>query len=1338
MKQKNRFISFFTRLTKQRLILSLLWFVLILLSGAASPQASDLISEFQKLVNETGKYRSFPLGKNGTPRDVYSCYEDKDGYWWVKDGYSQISIHRFNGTGFQDMFENFPKTEKDSLLAIRMTLDKSIIVYGKHHLYRWDGYRMQSYPFAAEDVIVNYFVQGNTAICLGKKGYAVLEDDRWQYYNAPKLDPLSTSFETTIRNLIKKPNDEASLRFEISYVYAVDKLQRLWKMNLPRAYRKNDVEKKQIPHLRDQALYLYLFEKGKMDSILVFTKEEVNQLYQENIVLNPILEFTIEAGIYLTFKNTNLLFWIDTSARKAKKMHYSAESRIYAISTFNDKSSWLVYSTKNKFCADQISTHGMIKKAETDFDRSDMPSATEIKFLLPYDLHEIILSDHVGYHLPDKMLLFRMNPAENTLEEIHYPRYQSKYDFEEKRFSISTSNSIELVFSIPHPTLPNCHRIYVYDPFSQEEQYCDLVDPTGFLWVLYYNKESNSIFLRGDKSFWHIPLNKVTEKIYDYGATSLRVTSGRVKVQDKSIITSTQYYGLFAYDSKTTYYLHQQDGIRPLKTKAGELIKNIAFIDRHNSNVFLRKEDHPAGNFKYSYLNLDNSTEYPLDSFASNYSLYALESLLYIFDPYQACEIRNYQKGEKQAYIPRFKYNLRHYSSSFDSIRTALNISPQAFTSIVRLRPLKDEWFYKIPVKSTLDQTGNRLFDMDDIGVKRFDKHIKRLKLTLGTNNELSTPFILYNVENDKLEFKENWHDITRTNSKVYIHHFEKDKADRWQYRISEFSAGKIHKSELDFVMPINDEALPIVYSTDSSDEIFVFDTVNNILHYRWSKRWQSLQLPDLIRAVQNINFVKFIAENNKAWIGTNTDNLVEISLDSKIVSVYSIEDGLPEGLKTIYLQNGILYLAANDGIYKFIPHISKLKLRLANVLVNKSTYTPEKALKLRYYENDLRFKVDILNSVFPEKCFLEYRLKGLEDEFKRRPFTSEIEYPKLSPGKYRFEISAIASDGTYSEKQHIDIRISAPFYATWWAYIIYISFAAFLLRALFKARIRQLKARNLHLEEIISERTAELKESHKMIMESIEYALLIQKSILPQESQLTSTFQNHFVVWRPRFIVGGDFYWMHVSPQYILFAVIDCTGHGVPGALLSMTVNSLLNSIVRDLKEVQAKDILQTLHQELGSALHQESEHTQQDGVDISLLCFYPYQSKLHFAGAGLHLLCYDGITGETMHYRGFKHGVGGLKNHKELGFTQEEISYHPQSMFYLYTDGIIDQPRNDPSRKVRLGHPNWLSFVQSITALSLLEQKDKIEEKINELVGVYEQRDDITVIGLMPPREA
>lgn len=268
----------------------------------------------------------------------------------------------------------------------------------------------------------------------------------------------------------------------------------------------------------------------------------------------------------------------------------------------------------------------------------------------------------------------------------------------------------------------------------------------------------------------------------------------------------------------------------------------------------------------------------------------------------------------------------------------------------------------------------------------------------------------------------------------------------------------------------------------------------------------------------------------------------------------------------------------------------------------------------------------------------------------------------------------------------------------------------------------------SISLENKVAERTRELKEKNDSIMESIDYAERLQRSILPPLAQRLSLPEDKcFVVWKPRDIVGGDMYWCRGDGSKVLLAVGDCTGHGVPGALMTMTLSSILDSLSRELGNKNPSEILHLVHLRLKEALEQESKDSlANDGADAALCLIDRPNKKIVFSGAKLSLFVSN--DGKITEYKGTKHSVG-YSWKKDVSYEDQEIAWIPGSKVYITTDGLLDQ--NMVEGKGGMGRSGFVQFLESISQKTMTEQYTAVEDMIAQRLEKAEQRDDITVLA-------
>lgn len=256
----------------------------------------------------------------------------------------------------------------------------------------------------------------------------------------------------------------------------------------------------------------------------------------------------------------------------------------------------------------------------------------------------------------------------------------------------------------------------------------------------------------------------------------------------------------------------------------------------------------------------------------------------------------------------------------------------------------------------------------------------------------------------------------------------------------------------------------------------------------------------------------------------------------------------------------------------------------------------------------------------------------------------------------------------------------------------------------------------------------ATIEEKNKDITDSINYAQQIQQAILPDEEDIRKTFPEIFILFKPRDVVSGDFYWYHETPNKKYIAAADCTGHGVPGAMMSMIGSSLLNQVVIEKQVSDTGLILDGLRDGIKNAFKQrEGKSKQRDGMDIALLGFSPGMRQVQFSGAnnGLYL-----ISGGTLkEFSGNKQPVGQHEGN-ESPFSATLIDLQPGDCLYLYSDGFADQFGGEKGKKFKYAQLKQLLL--DIHSLPLHEQEQKLDKAFTDWKDVHAQVDDVLVIGI------
>ncbi|MCS7004765.1 MAG: SpoIIE family protein phosphatase [Cytophagales bacterium] len=437
-------------------------------------------------------------------------------------------------------------------------------------------------------------------------------------------------------------------------------------------------------------------------------------------------------------------------------------------------------------------------------------------------------------------------------------------------------------------------------------------------------------------------------------------------------------------------------------------------------------------------------------------------------------------------------------------------------------------------------------------------------------------------------------------------------------------------------------------------------------------------------------------------------------------------------------------------------------------------------SITLSYADYVFTFKYAALNYSLSEKNTYAYKLEGFDKDWNYVGDRRFATYTNIPGGEYVFRVKAANNDGLWNEEgKAIKIKIIPPFWETWWFRIF--SFFALVIGGYtaYKLRVRsvikrkqelerlvelrtatimqqkmeleqqaeeliaaneQISAKNAELEQLNEEIAAQrdtLNEAYEnirlqasVIMSSINYAQTIQKAILPPLEEINHVFSESFVIYRPKDIVSGDFYWFSEIENGGCVAVVDCTGHGVPGAFMSMIGSQLLNEIVGEKEIYEPQFVLEMLDVGIIVRLKQR-EGANKDGMDI---CFVKIEKtsqeneyNLSFAGAKRPLYIATREKGfQTI--QPCRRSIGGIKS-KETSFTQETFTVRKGDTMFLTTDGVADLI--NPMRQ-SYGTGRLKEFLANHYHLPFSELYPLLEEEFNNFQQGAEQRDDVTLLGL------
>ena len=268
------------------------------------------------------------------------------------------------------------------------------------------------------------------------------------------------------------------------------------------------------------------------------------------------------------------------------------------------------------------------------------------------------------------------------------------------------------------------------------------------------------------------------------------------------------------------------------------------------------------------------------------------------------------------------------------------------------------------------------------------------------------------------------------------------------------------------------------------------------------------------------------------------------------------------------------------------------------------------------------------------------------------------------------------------------------------------------------------------HQKELLQKNNVLLESKNEDITSSILYAKRIQKAVLPPEEKVQREIPLSFIIYKPKDIVSGDFFWFHpVSPDKYILAVADCTGHGVPGAFMTVIGSNLLNQIVIENNFSSPGKILSELDTRLTATLRQEKQHhgLVQDGMDISVISVDKSKNELIFSSAKRPAILIR--EGKLEEYRGSKLSIGGLRSEEKF-FGETVINYREDDCFYLYSDGIVDQFGGTQNKKFT--SKRLREKLLAVSEYPVHRQQKELEEMIHAWKGSYEQTDDVLIAGI------
>jgi serine phosphatase RsbU (regulator of sigma subunit)/streptogramin lyase len=492
--------------------------------------------------------------------------------------------------------------------------------------------------------------------------------------------------------------------------------------------------------------------------------------------------------------------------------------------------------------------------------------------------------------------------------------------------------------------------------------------------------------------------------------------------------------------------------------------------------------------------------------------------------------------------------------------------------------------------------------------------------------------------------------------------------------------------------------------------------------------------------------------KNGILWIGLKRD-LIQFNPETKESYRFTKNHGLDIGGHADRFwprqMGNTMYIPVSYGLLSFDPdkiHLdtSSFVVDISSIAVNRDTFSVAEVDAflsvtpgLDWNENFLSFEFYSSQVYSAGQKTYYYRLVGLDSLWQSNGSQNNVHFTNLSPGDYVFEVYCENVYGVRSPVLQVPFSIAKPFWLTWWFLICALFVVCLLIFLMIKYRERNLRKVQEKLEKTVVERTLEVREKmneieqqkeiiedkNKELTDSIRYAKRIQNTLLAHEDLLKENLPEHFIFFRPKDIVSGDFYWAAKSEDYFFLAVCDSTGHGVPGAFMSLMNIRFLNEAIVE-KEIHLPD--EALNYVRNRLVQNLSSDGTKDGMDGTLIRFERGSNKILYASAhNSPLLIRNGLVQELP---SDKIPIGLSEQMKS--FNLQTIETQVGDVIYFFTDGYQDQFGGPKGKKLK--HKNLVNLLLSLNQLPFDQQKEKLDFHLTEWKGDLEQLDDILVIGI------
>ena len=522
----------------------------------------------------------------------------------------------------------------------------------------------------------------------------------------------------------------------------------------------------------------------------------------------------------------------------------------------------------------------------------------------------------------------------------------------------------------------------------------------------------------------------------------------------------------------------------------------------------------------------------------------------------------------------------------------------------------------------------------------------------------------------------------------------------------------------------------------DKNNHIWATSNIDGIIKYDGQK----IKTFNKSNGIRDLQPQQIIILNNSLY-AINSKGIDRIDIETDIVTNSDFSDkDIEPNLNAICLYENKILSGTNTGllIYRttknYIDSI-KPKVAITDLLINFKPFSIDSAFSFNYKQNNISLSFKGIWLKNPDKLYYRYRLYGFEDNWNYSDEGKNINYNNLNPGNYSFVVQVKNDEEIWSDPETYSFIILTPIWKRIWFWPSLLLLLVVGIYFFVKIRLKALHRENLILEQKVLNRTKEIEKQSKIIeaknkdiTDSISYAQKIQHAILPNQNVIKKHLPSSFILYLTKDIVSGDFYFFTHFENQSIIASVDCTGHGVPGAFMSLIGSNLLNQIINENKITNPKEILFELNKGVLNALH-KNDNTSKDGMDIAICKINHTDLSLEYAGAmrPLWIVC----NGELSEIKADKIPIGTKPSDRNtaIEYTTHLIPHNKNNTFYIFTDGYADQFGGDNDKKYSTARLKNLLIENSNQHFDV--QEKNIKDSHLKWKGHTEQVDDILVIG-------